>query len=58
MLRAGVTREWVGESQLPKERTQSEVAKALRCMIGAAGELDCSSNYIRLREPVKLEDKA
>ncbi|RWW74753.1 hypothetical protein BHE74_00017289 [Ensete ventricosum] len=27
-------------------------------MIGAAGELDCSSNYIRLREPVKLEDKA
>ncbi|RWW26486.1 hypothetical protein GW17_00009131 [Ensete ventricosum] len=26
-----VTREWVGEGELPKERTQSEVAEALRC---------------------------
>ncbi|RWW10119.1 hypothetical protein GW17_00026356 [Ensete ventricosum] len=31
MLRPGVTREWVGEGELPKERTQSEVAEALRC---------------------------
>ncbi|RRT50381.1 hypothetical protein B296_00020900 [Ensete ventricosum] len=27
-------------------------------MIGAAGELDCSSAHIRLREPGKSEDKA
>ncbi|RWW10131.1 hypothetical protein GW17_00026345 [Ensete ventricosum] len=26
-----VTREWVGEGELPKERRQSEVAEALRC---------------------------
>ncbi|RRT33822.1 hypothetical protein B296_00054782 [Ensete ventricosum] len=62
----GVTREWVGEGELPKERTQLEVAKALRyadkghilrdCMIRAAGELDCSSAYNRLREPDKSED--
>ncbi|RRT48844.1 hypothetical protein B296_00048050 [Ensete ventricosum] len=26
----GVTREWVGEGELPKERTQSEVTEALR----------------------------
>ncbi|RRT72058.1 hypothetical protein B296_00006025, partial [Ensete ventricosum] len=29
-----------------------------RGMIEAIGELDCSSAYIRLREPGKLEDKA
>ncbi|RZS14046.1 hypothetical protein BHM03_00045700, partial [Ensete ventricosum] len=28
------------------------------CMIGAAGELDCFSAHIRLREPGKSEDKA
>ncbi|RWV98417.1 hypothetical protein GW17_00038737 [Ensete ventricosum] len=27
------------------------------CMIGAAGELDCFSAHIRLREPGKSEDK-
>ncbi|RWW76651.1 hypothetical protein BHE74_00015248 [Ensete ventricosum] len=32
MFRLGVTREWVDEGQLPKERTQSEVAEALRCV--------------------------
>ncbi|RZS04001.1 hypothetical protein BHM03_00034263 [Ensete ventricosum] len=31
MLRPSVTREWVGEGELPKERTQSEMAEALRC---------------------------
>ncbi|RWW53738.1 hypothetical protein BHE74_00039743 [Ensete ventricosum] len=31
MLRPGVTQELVGESELPKERTQSKVAEALRC---------------------------
>ncbi|RWW58253.1 hypothetical protein BHE74_00034910 [Ensete ventricosum] len=31
MLRPGVTREWVGEGELPKERMQSEVMEALRC---------------------------
>ncbi|RRT31909.1 hypothetical protein B296_00058129 [Ensete ventricosum] len=31
MLRLSVTREWVGEGELPKERTQSEVAEAVRC---------------------------
>ncbi|RRT70312.1 hypothetical protein B296_00030856, partial [Ensete ventricosum] len=30
MLRSDVTREWVGEGQLPKERIQSEVIEALR----------------------------
>ncbi|RZR79747.1 hypothetical protein BHM03_00005553 [Ensete ventricosum] len=29
MLRPGVTREWVGEGELPKERTQAKVAEAL-----------------------------
>ena len=29
-----------------------------RGMIGAAGELDCSKAYIRLKESGKLEDKA
>ncbi|RWW77569.1 hypothetical protein BHE74_00014267, partial [Ensete ventricosum] len=57
-LPGGVTREWVGEGELPKERTQSEVAEALRCMIGATRELDYFSAYICLREPGKLEDKA
>ncbi|RWV98652.1 hypothetical protein GW17_00038484 [Ensete ventricosum] len=71
MLYPGVTQELVGEGELPKERTQSEVAEVLRCagkghtwrdrspsMIGATGELDCSNAYIRLREPDKSEDKA
>ncbi|RRT31637.1 hypothetical protein B296_00054015 [Ensete ventricosum] len=31
ILCPGVTREWVGEGELPKERTQSEVVEALRC---------------------------
>ncbi|RRT50990.1 hypothetical protein B296_00008482 [Ensete ventricosum] len=30
ILRLGVTREWVGEGELPKERTQSEMTEALR----------------------------
>ncbi|RRT80199.1 hypothetical protein BHE74_00028668 [Ensete ventricosum] len=51
MLYSGVTREWMGEGELPKERTQSEVVEALRC-------LDCSSAHIRLREPDKSKDKA
>ncbi|RRT79567.1 hypothetical protein B296_00003304 [Ensete ventricosum] len=57
-----VTREYVGESELPKKRTQSEV-EALRCAgrghtwRDPTGELDCSSAYIRLREPNKSEDK-
>ncbi|RRT75515.1 hypothetical protein B296_00031163 [Ensete ventricosum] len=29
MLRPGVTREWVGKGELPKEQTQSEVAEAI-----------------------------
>ncbi|RWV89439.1 hypothetical protein BHE74_00012594 [Ensete ventricosum] len=29
-----------------------------RCMIRATRELDCSSGYIRLREPDKSEDKS
>ncbi|RWW16448.1 hypothetical protein GW17_00019670 [Ensete ventricosum] len=32
MLRPGVIQEWVSEGELPKERTQSEVAEALRCV--------------------------
>ncbi|RZS27305.1 hypothetical protein BHM03_00060754 [Ensete ventricosum] len=31
MLRPGVTREWVDEGELLKERTQSEVAEVIRC---------------------------
>ncbi|RWW22091.1 hypothetical protein GW17_00013723 [Ensete ventricosum] len=58
MLRPGVTREWVDEGELPKERTLSEVAEALRCIIGATGELDYFSAHIHLREPGKSEDKA
>ncbi|RRT71068.1 hypothetical protein B296_00034773 [Ensete ventricosum] len=71
ILRPGVTREWVDEGELRKERTESEVAEALRCagrghtlrdrgpsMIGVTGELDCCSANIRLREPDKSEDKA
>ncbi|RRT33592.1 hypothetical protein B296_00051784 [Ensete ventricosum] len=68
MLRPGVTQEWVGESELLKERMQSEMAEALRCasrgytwrdrMIRAAGELDCFSAHIRLNELDKSEDKA
>ncbi|RWW79683.1 hypothetical protein BHE74_00012010 [Ensete ventricosum] len=58
ILRPGVTREWVGEGELRKERMQSEVAEALRCMIGVTEELDCFSANIRLREPDKSEDKA
>ncbi|RRT61136.1 hypothetical protein B296_00017117 [Ensete ventricosum] len=32
--------------------------EATWCMIGAAGELDCFSAHIHLREPDKSEDKA
>ncbi|RRT62870.1 hypothetical protein B296_00032837 [Ensete ventricosum] len=35
-----------------------ELYKAHRGMIEAAEELDCSNACIRLREPVKSEDKA
>ncbi|RWW56427.1 hypothetical protein BHE74_00036856 [Ensete ventricosum] len=62
MLCPGVTREWVGEGELSNERTQLEVAKALRyadkghILRDSAGELDCSSAYNRLREPDKSED--
>ncbi|RWW53806.1 hypothetical protein BHE74_00039666 [Ensete ventricosum] len=114
MLHPGVTQEWVGEGELPRERTKNrrwqrlydvlaEVTRgevivrvhhtricmqrdvtrrrhgaadhggivrgnaiqAIRSywelhfgMIGVAGELDCFSAHIRLREPDKSEDKA
>ncbi|RZS19065.1 hypothetical protein BHM03_00051420 [Ensete ventricosum] len=45
MLRPDVTREWVGDL-------------IIQGMIGAIEEWDCSSAYIRLREPDKSEDKA
>ncbi|RZR77784.1 hypothetical protein BHM03_00002974 [Ensete ventricosum] len=31
ILHLGVIQEWVGKGELPKERTQSKVAEALRC---------------------------
>ncbi|RWW64938.1 hypothetical protein BHE74_00027800 [Ensete ventricosum] len=37
---------------------QELLGAPLCCMIGAAGELDCFSAHIRLREPDKSEDKA
>ncbi|RWW84085.1 hypothetical protein BHE74_00007320 [Ensete ventricosum] len=41
MLCLGVTREQVGISELPKERTQSEMAEALRCAgRGTHGEIE------------------
>ncbi|RRT44687.1 hypothetical protein B296_00049791 [Ensete ventricosum] len=71
MLRPSVTREWVGEGELPKKITQSGVTEALRyasrghtwrdrssSMIRAIGELDYFNAYIRFREPDKSEDKA
>ncbi|RWW80024.1 hypothetical protein BHE74_00011647 [Ensete ventricosum] len=59
MLRPGVTQEWVDEGELPREENQkSEMAGGLRCMIGAAGELDYFSANICLRELGKSEDKA
>ncbi|RZS06080.1 hypothetical protein BHM03_00036677 [Ensete ventricosum] len=42
MLRLGVTREWVGKGELPKKRTQSEVAEALRCAGRGHTWRDCS----------------
>ncbi|RZR88352.1 hypothetical protein BHM03_00015911 [Ensete ventricosum] len=65
MLCPGVTQEWVDEGELPRERTKNRrwrrpydmIAEATR-MIGADGELDCLSAYIRLRESDKSEDKA
>ncbi|RRT73862.1 hypothetical protein B296_00032948 [Ensete ventricosum] len=59
-----VTREYVGEGELSKQRTQSEVAETLRCAgrghicRDSIGELDCFSAHIRLRVPSKSEDKA
>ncbi|RRT52278.1 hypothetical protein B296_00022194 [Ensete ventricosum] len=35
-VKVGVTREWVGEGELPKEHTQSEVAEALRWATGSS----------------------
>ncbi|RWW22084.1 hypothetical protein GW17_00013717 [Ensete ventricosum] len=32
ILHLGVIQEWVGKGELPKERTQSKVAEALRCV--------------------------
>ncbi|RZR88959.1 hypothetical protein BHM03_00016620 [Ensete ventricosum] len=31
MLHSGLTQEWVGVGELPKERTQSEMAESLQC---------------------------
>ncbi|RWW64962.1 hypothetical protein BHE74_00027758 [Ensete ventricosum] len=40
---SGLTQEWVGEGELPRERTQSEVAEALRCQNDwRFGLLQCS----------------
>ncbi|RZR74477.1 hypothetical protein BHM03_00037318 [Ensete ventricosum] len=36
MIRQGVIREWVDEGELPKERTQSKMAKALQFQRGSA----------------------
>ncbi|RWW81639.1 hypothetical protein BHE74_00009941 [Ensete ventricosum] len=32
MLHSGLTREWVGVGELPKERTQSKMAESLQCI--------------------------
>ncbi|RRT32735.1 hypothetical protein B296_00058529 [Ensete ventricosum] len=64
MLRPEVTREWVGEGELLKEQTQSEVAETLPCagrghtLRDQRLEMDYFSAYIRLRELDKSEDKA
>ncbi|RZR96875.1 hypothetical protein BHM03_00025993 [Ensete ventricosum] len=74
ILHSGVTREWVGKGELPKERTQSEVAEALRCAgrghtlrdrdliiqryDWSDGRVGLLSAYIHLREPDKSEDEA
>ncbi|RWW53944.1 hypothetical protein BHE74_00039514 [Ensete ventricosum] len=58
MLRPGVTRERVGEGEMPGSEQKSEMAEALRYMVRVTGELDCFSAHIRLREPGKSEDKA
>ncbi|RZR85303.1 hypothetical protein BHM03_00012262 [Ensete ventricosum] len=55
MLRPSVTQEWVDEGELPRERTKNR--RWRRPYDVAAGELDCFSAHIRLREPGKLEDK-
>ncbi|RWW18027.1 hypothetical protein BHE74_00012198 [Ensete ventricosum] len=38
--------------------SEMHLIEKLRGMIGVTGELDCSSAYIRLREPDKSKDKA
>ncbi|RWW05812.1 hypothetical protein GW17_00030890 [Ensete ventricosum] len=74
MLRPGVTQEWVDEGELPRERTKNrrwrrpydvlaeamhgEVVVQVHHMRISAGELDCFSAHIRLREPGKSKDKA
>ncbi|RWW29112.1 hypothetical protein GW17_00006377 [Ensete ventricosum] len=56
MLRPGVTQEWLDEGELPREQTKNR--RWRRPYDVVAGELDCFSAHIRLREPDKSEDKA
>ncbi|RWV84245.1 hypothetical protein GW17_00054051 [Ensete ventricosum] len=74
MLRPGVTQEWVGEGELPRERTKNqrwwrsyevlaeatlgEVVVRVHPTRISAGDLDYFNAHIRLREPGKSEDKA
>ncbi|RWW49045.1 hypothetical protein BHE74_00044835 [Ensete ventricosum] len=55
-------RRWQRPYDVLAEATRGEVVVRVHhtriCMIGAAGELDCFSAHIRLREPGKSEDKA
>ncbi|RWW44699.1 hypothetical protein BHE74_00049513 [Ensete ventricosum] len=61
MLRSGMTREWVDEGMIRsyKELHFGELHNDKKDygFKETTGELNCSSAYIRLREPDKLEDK-
>ncbi|RRT55010.1 hypothetical protein B296_00048769 [Ensete ventricosum] len=61
MLRSGMTREWVDEGMIRsyKELHFGELHNDKKGygFKETTGELNCSSAYIRLREPGKLEDK-
>ncbi|RRT50509.1 hypothetical protein B296_00039860 [Ensete ventricosum] len=47
-----------GESRVQVLVSPNRGDLSYKGMIGAIGELDCSSAYIRLREPGKSENKA
>ncbi|RRT55973.1 hypothetical protein B296_00045280 [Ensete ventricosum] len=67
MLRPGMTQEWVGKGELPKERTQSKVTRPYDVLAKATyGEIfifsstkeNCSKNTKVLKQVVKMGEEA